>query len=83
MSSPSPLHRIATQHFDECYKRKQCESFLSQPEHIIWVSMHRTLRIQYLDLGVFLWNQYIILASYKDFYKSQSFSLCTPLLRLT
>ena len=27
MSSLSPLHRLATQHFDECYKRKQSESF--------------------------------------------------------
>ena len=35
MSSPSPLHRLATQHFDERYKRKQSESFLSQPEHTI------------------------------------------------
>ena len=37
MSSPSPLHRLATQHFDERYKHKQSESFLSQPEHTIWV----------------------------------------------
>ena len=54
MSGPRPLHRIATQHFDERYKRKQSESFLSQPEHTIWVSRHRTLRTQYLHLGVFL-----------------------------
>ena len=80
MSSLSPLHRLATQHFDERYKRKQSESFLSQPEHTIWVSRHRTLRTQYLHLGVFLWKQYIILASYKDFCKLQSFCLCTPLL---
>ena len=79
MSSPSPLHRLATQHFDERYKRKQSESFLSQPEHTIWVSRHRTLRTQYLHLGLFLWKQYIILASYKDFGKLQSFCLCTPL----
>ena len=32
MSSPSPLHRLATQNFDERYKRKQSESFLSQSE---------------------------------------------------
>ena len=38
MSSPSPLHRLATQHFDERYKRKQSKLFLSQPEHTIWVS---------------------------------------------
>ena len=76
MSSPSPLHRLATQHFDERYKRKQSESFLSQPEQTIWVSRHRTLRTQYLHLGVFLWKQYKILASY-------SFCLCTPLLTLT
>ena len=71
MSSPSPLYRLATQHFDERYKRKQSESFLSQPEHIIWVPRHRTLRTQYLHLGVFLWKQYKILASYKDFFKLQ------------
>ena len=65
MSSPNPLHRLATQHFDERYKRKQSESFLSQSEH----SRQRTLRTQYLHLGVFLWKQYIILASYKDFCK--------------
>ena len=56
MSRPSPLHRLATQHFGEHYKRKQSESFLSQPEHTIWVSRHRTLRTQYLHLGVFLWS---------------------------
>ena len=38
MSSSSPLHRRATQHFDERYKHKQSKSFLSQPEHTIWVS---------------------------------------------
>ena len=71
ISSPSPLHRLAKQHFDERYKRKQSESFLSQPEQTIWVSRHRTLRTQYLHLGVFLWKQYKILASYKDFCKLQ------------
>ena len=29
---PSLLHRLATQYFDECCKRKQSELFLSQPE---------------------------------------------------
>ena len=66
MSSPSPLHRLATQHFDERYKCKQSESLLSQPEHTIWVSRHRTLKTQYLHLCVFLWKQYLILASYTD-----------------
>ena len=42
MPSPSPLHRLATQHFDERYKRKQSQSFLSQPEHTIWVSRQGT-----------------------------------------
>ena len=69
MSSPRPLHRLVTQHFDERYKRKQSESFLSQLEHTILTSRHRTLRIQYLHLGVFLWKQYIILASHKGFCK--------------
>ena len=31
MSSPSPLHQLATQNFDEHYKQKQSESFVSQP----------------------------------------------------
>ena len=59
MSGPSPLHRLATQHFDERDKCKRNESFLSQPEHTIWVSNYRTLKTQYLHLGVFLWKQYI------------------------
>ena len=53
MSSPSPLHQLATQQFDEHYKRKRSESFLSQPEHTDWVSRYRTLRSKYLHLGVF------------------------------
>ena len=83
MSNPSPLHRLATQHFDGCYKSKQSESILSQPEHIIGVSRHITLRIQYLDLGVFIWRQYIIIESYKDFLMLESFWLCTSLLTRT
>ena len=67
MSSLSPLHQLATQHFDERYKWKQSESFFSQPEHTIWVSRNRNLRTQYLQLGIFLWKQYIIPASYKEF----------------
>ena len=50
---------------------------------IEWVLRQRTLRIHYLHLGVFLWKQYIILASYKDFWKLQSFWLCAPLLTRT
>ena len=71
MSSLRPLHRQAAQHFDERFIHKQSESFLSQPEQTIWVSRHRTLRTQYLHLGVFLWKQYKILPSYKDFCKLQ------------
>ena len=82
MSSPSPFQRLAAQYFDEHYKRKQSESFLSQPEHIIWVSRHRTLRTQYLHLDVFLRKQCVILASDKDICKLQSFWLFTPLLIL-
>ena len=67
LSSPSPLYWLATQYFDECSKCKQSESFLSQPEHTIWVSRHRTFRTQYLHLGSFLWKQYVIPASYKTF----------------
>ena len=77
------MHRQAAQHFDERYKRKQNESFFSQPEYTIWVSRQRTLRIQYLHLGAFLGKQYKILESYKDFCKLQSFYLCTSLLTLT
>ena len=73
MSSLSPSHRPGTQHFDEGYKNKQSESFLSQPEHAIWVSRHRTLRTQYLHFVVFLWKHYIILASYKDFLQVAKF----------
>ena len=61
ISSPSQLHQLEAQHFDEHYKRKQSESFVSKPEHTIWVSRHRTLRMQYLHFGVFLWNQYKVL----------------------
>ena len=61
-------------------KGKQSESFLSQSEHTTWVSRHRTFITRYLHLEVFLWKQYIILASYKDFCKLQSFCLCTRLL---
>ena len=53
MSNPSPLHRLAAQYFDERNKRKQSEPSLSQPEHIIWTSRHRTLRTQYLHFGYF------------------------------
>ena len=70
ISSPIPLHQLATQHFDQPYNRTQSESFLIQQEHTIWVLRNRTLRTQYLHLGVFLWKQYIILGRYKD-YKLQ------------
>ena len=43
----------------------------SHSEHTICFSRHRTLRTQYLHLGVFLWKQYKSLASYKDFCKLQ------------
>ena len=73
MSSLHPLHRQAAKHFDERFISKQSESFLSQPELTIWVSRQRNLKTQYLHLGVFLWKQYIILASYKNFCKLQFF----------
>ena len=83
MSSPCPLHRLATQRFDEHYKCKQSESFLSQLEHTIWVSRHRISRAQYLQLVLFLWKQYIILASYKNLCRFANFLFIysfTPLL---
>ena len=73
MSSLRPLYRQAATHFDERFILKQSESFLSQPEHAIWVSRQRTLKTQYLYLGVFLWKQNKILVSYKDFCKLQFF----------
>ena len=82
MSSLHPLHRQEAQHFDERFIHKQSETFLSQPEHTISVSRHRTLKTQYLHLGVFLWKQYKIFGSYKDFCKLQ-FLFVYCLLRLT
>ena len=70
MSRLRPLHQQAAQHFDERYKRKQSESFLSQPEHTIWVSRHRTLRTQYLNLGV------IFESSIKLLQVTKSFASC-------
>ena len=54
MSGLRPLHRQAAQNFDERNKRTQSESFLSQPENTIFVSRYRTLRTQYLHLGIIL-----------------------------
>ena len=71
MWSLCPFHQQAAQHFDERFIAKQNESFLSQPEQTIWISRHIALRAQYLYLGVFLWKQCRILASYKDFRKFQ------------
>ena len=86
MSSLSPLHRLATQHFDERLKHKQIESFWSQPEHTIWVSRHRTLRSQYLYLGGFFF--FVCLKAVYNSCNLQSLLqtarfLCTPLLTLT
>ena len=53
VKSPS-IASTSSKHFNERFIRKQSESFLSQPEQTIWVSRHRTLRNQYLHLGVFL-----------------------------
>ena len=69
MSSLRPFHRQAAQCFDERFIRKESELFSSQPEQTIWVSRHRTLKAQYLHLGVFLWKKYKVLSSYKDFCK--------------
>ena len=53
MLSPSPLHRLATQHFHEHYKHKQSEQFLSQPEHTIWVSRHGNFESPIFTFGCF------------------------------
>ena len=53
MSSLSPLHQLATQHFDEHYKPKQSQSFLSLPEYTIWIWRYRTLRKQIFIFGWF------------------------------
>ena len=44
-------------------------------QNTIWISMHRSLRIQYLHLGVFLWKQYItqVLQVTKTFASSKVF----------
>ena len=70
MSSPRPLHRQAAQHFDECYKRKQSESFLSQQEHTIWVSRHRTLRI-----NIYIW-MFFFESSIKSLQVTKTFAIC-------
>ena len=59
MSNPNSLDGLETQHFDERFKRKSSESFLSQPGHTIWVSRHRSLRTQYLHFGVFFFESNI------------------------
>ena len=68
-------------YIDECYKRKQSEWFLSQPEH------HLDLNAQILENPIFTFGCFSLkavynssFASYKDFCKFQSFCLCTPLL---
>ena len=65
------VNLIRSLHAKSPSMRKQSESFLIQPGQTIWVSRHTTLRTQYLCLGVFLWNQYKILLSYKGFCKLQ------------
>ena len=77
---PQSIASTSNTTFWSALQRKQSESFLSQSEHLIWVLRPKTLITQYLHLGVFLWKQYVILASYKDFWKLQSFWSCTPLL---
>ena len=85
LSILSPVHCIDKQHniLMSATNTNRVSHFLSQPEHTIWVSRHRNLRTQYINLGVFLWKYYIIPASYKEFCKLQSFCLCTPLFTLT
>ena len=53
------LHQQAAQHFHNRFIRKQSDSFLSHPEHTIWLSRHRTFRTQCLHMGFFsFWKQY-------------------------
>ena len=44
---PSLLHRLAAQYFDECCKRKQSESFLSQLEHPVFTFGFFSLKAVY------------------------------------
>ena len=67
---PSLLHRLATQYLMSAANENRVSHF--------WASRNT----RYLHLGFFLWKQYIILASYKDLCKLQSFWLCTPLVTL-
>ena len=77
MSSPNLLHRLATQHFDERYKRRQSDSFLSQPEHISQGLDAQNFENQIFTFGCFS------LKAVNSSCKLQSFCLCTPLLTLT
>ena len=62
-------HRLATQHSDERYKRKQSESFSSQPEHTIWVSRLRTLRT-HIFIWVFLFESSILFLQFTKNFAS-------------
>ena len=66
MSSPSPLHRLATQQFDERYKSKQSESFLSQPEHNIWVSWYGIFTLFYWKNPIFTFGCFSLKAVYNS-----------------
>ena len=59
MSRPSPLHRLATQNFDECFKRKQSETFLSHPEHLC-------LKAQNFEKPIFTFGCFSMKAAYNS-----------------
>ena len=61
ISSPSPLHRLATQHFNECYKRKESESFLSQPR-----THHLGLKAQNFESPIFAFGCFYLKAVYNS-----------------
>ena len=53
------LHQQTAQHFHKRFIRKQSDSFLSHPEHTIWLSRHRTFRTQCLHMGCFFFESSI------------------------
>ena len=61
MSSPSPFHQLATQHFDERNKRKQSKSFLSQPE-----DFQKGLKAQKFENPIFTFGCFSLKAIYNS-----------------
>ena len=61
MSSPSPLHRLAAQHFDERYKRKQSEVIFEPPR-----TYHLGLKAQNFQNPIFTFGFFSLKVVYKS-----------------